>query len=95
MMFSQLFYTHRIFNQLAKALIRLHVIAAQSEALLVTSITLLEIPCCGSMSLVFDFKMPAIIDSKNTQHRILSTFLHKIKSSFVCFVILILIQDSS
>ena len=39
--------THRIFKWLAKALIRLHVCAGWSEALLVAHTTLLEISCHG------------------------------------------------
>ena len=42
------FDTHRIFKQLAKALIRLFICAGWSEALLVAQTTLLEMSCCGS-----------------------------------------------
>ena len=48
MLFSQLLNNHRIFKQLAKALIRLRVCARWSEPLLVAHTTLLEISCCGS-----------------------------------------------
>ena len=44
-MFSQELNTHKIYKQLAKALIRLHLCAGWSEALLVAHTTLLEIPC--------------------------------------------------
>ena len=41
-------YTHRILKRLAKALIRMHVFAGWSEALLVAHITLLKISCRAS-----------------------------------------------
>ena len=44
---------HRILKRLAKALIRLHVCAGWSEALLVAHTTLLEISCTGSIILCF------------------------------------------
>ena len=53
MMFDQQLYTSRIFKRLAKALIRLHVCAGWSEALLVAHTTLLEISCHGSI-ILFD-----------------------------------------
>ena len=48
MMFSQYLNNHRILKRLAKALIRLHVCAGWSEALLVAHTTLLEISCHSS-----------------------------------------------
>ena len=47
-MFSQQFYTQRIFRRLAKALIRQCVCAGWSETLLVAHTTFLEISCHGS-----------------------------------------------
>ena len=49
MMFGQLPKNHRIFKQLANALIRLHIWAGWSEPLLVAHTTLLEISCHGSL----------------------------------------------
>ena len=48
MMFRQLLNSHRIFKQLAKALISLRVCTGWSEPLLVAHTTLLEISCHGS-----------------------------------------------
>ena len=45
---SQKLNSHRIFKQLAKALISLRVCAGWSEPLLVAHTTLLEISCLGS-----------------------------------------------
>ena len=47
-MFGQSPLIHRVFKQLAKALIRLHVCADWSEPLLVAHTTFLEISCLGS-----------------------------------------------
>ena len=53
MMLSQLLYNRRILKRLAKALIRLHVCAGWSEAVLVAHTTLLEISCTGSNVILF------------------------------------------
>ena len=45
--------SHRIFKRQAKALIRLHVCAGWSEALLVVHTKLLEISCVGSIPLEY------------------------------------------
>ena len=47
-MFGQWLNSHRIFKQLAKALISLRICAGWSEPLLVAHTTLLEISCRGS-----------------------------------------------
>ena len=51
MVFSKYLNSHRIFKGLAKALIRLHVCAGWSEALLVSHTSFLETTCRGSINL--------------------------------------------
>ena len=59
--YSSVAYGHRIFKQLAKALIRVCVCAGWSEPFQIAQPTLLEISCCGAyMDLLFALERNAL-----------------------------------